>query len=61
MTTKPRHRLTLKDRLSRLTFTQACKHLGDEGRHLKSRWHWTLAPVFTARTGTSAQAANPNI
>ena len=34
MTTKPRHRLTLKDRLSRLTFTQACKYLGDEGRQL---------------------------
>ncbi len=34
MTTKPRHRLTLKDRLSRLTFTQACKFLGEEGRHL---------------------------
>ena len=34
MTTKPRHRLTLKDRLSRLTFTQACKYLGQEGRRL---------------------------
>jgi hypothetical protein len=34
MTTKPSHRLTLKDRLSRLTFTQACKLLGDEGRQL---------------------------
>ncbi len=34
MTTKPRHRLTLKDRLSRLTFTQACKYLGEEGRRL---------------------------
>lgn len=34
MTTKPRHRLTLRDRLSRLTFTQACKYLGENGRHL---------------------------
>ena len=34
MTTKPIHRLTLKDRLSRLTFTQACKLLGEEGRQL---------------------------
>jgi ERCC4-related helicase len=34
MTTKPRHRLSLKDRLSRLTFTQACKLLGEEGRQL---------------------------
>ena len=34
MTTKPRHRLTLKDRLSRLTFTQACKYLGEHGRRL---------------------------
>jgi len=34
VTTKPRHRLTLKDRLSRLTFTQACKYLGEEGRRL---------------------------
>ncbi|MCH7751243.1 MAG: DEAD/DEAH box helicase [Planctomycetes bacterium] len=34
MTTKPRHRLSLKDRLSRLTFTQACKYLGKEGRPL---------------------------
>ena len=34
MTTKPSHRLTLKDRLSRLNFTQACKLLGPEGRQL---------------------------
>jgi ERCC4-related helicase len=34
MTTKPSHRLTLKDRLSRLNFTQACKLLGAEGRQL---------------------------
>ena len=27
-----RRELTLKDRLSRLTFTRACKLLGDEGR-----------------------------
>jgi hypothetical protein len=37
MTTKPSHRLTLKDRLSRLTFVQACKLLGDEGRRLIQR------------------------
>ncbi len=34
MTTKVSHRLTLKDRLSRLNFTQACKLLGAEGRQL---------------------------
>ena len=34
MTTKPRHRLTLKDRLSRLTFIQASKLLGENGRRL---------------------------
>jgi hypothetical protein len=37
MTTKPSHRLTLKDRLSRLTFLQACRLLGDEGRQLIQR------------------------
>ncbi len=37
MTTKPSHRLTLKDRLSRLTFLQACKLLGEEGRQLIQR------------------------
>ena len=37
MTTKPTHRLTLKDRLSRLNFTQACKLLGEEGRQLIQR------------------------
>ncbi len=37
MTTKPSHRLTLKDRLSRLSFTQACKLLGEEGRQLIQR------------------------
>jgi ERCC4-related helicase len=37
MTTKPSHRLTLRDRLSRLTFTQACKLLGEEGRRLIQR------------------------
>jgi superfamily II DNA or RNA helicase len=31
---KPSHKLTLHDRLSRLTFDQACKLLGDEGRKL---------------------------
>lgn len=34
MTTKPSHRLTLRDRLSRLNFTQACKLLGEHGRQL---------------------------
>ena len=34
MTTKPSHRLTLRDRLSRLNFTQSCKLLGAEGRQL---------------------------
>ncbi len=34
MTTKPSHRLTLRDRLSRLNFTQACKLLGPEGKRL---------------------------
>jgi hypothetical protein len=34
MTTKASHRLTLKDRRSRLNFTQACKLLGAEGRQL---------------------------
>ncbi len=37
MTTKASHRLTLKDRLSRLNFTQACKLLGAEGRQLIQR------------------------
>ena len=37
MTTKSTARLTLKDRLSRLTFTQACKLLGDEGKQLIQR------------------------
>lgn len=37
MTTKAGHRLTLKDRLSRLNFTQACKLLGPEGRQLIQR------------------------
>lgn len=37
MTTKPASRLTLTDRLSRLTFAQACKMLGDEGRKLIQR------------------------
>lgn len=34
MTTKPSQRLTLKDRLSRLNFTQACKLLGENGQQL---------------------------
>src|SRR6516164_2430246 len=33
-TVKPSEKLTLHDRLSRLTFEQACKLLGDEGRKL---------------------------
>lgn len=37
MTTKASHRLTLRDRLSRLNFTQACKLLGAEGRQLIQR------------------------
>ncbi len=37
MTTKASHRLTLKDRLSRLNFTQACKLLGAQGRQLIQR------------------------
>ena len=37
MTTKASHRLTLKDRLSRLNYTQACKLLGEEGRRLIQR------------------------
>jgi len=31
---KQRRELTLKDRLSRLTYLQACKLLGSEGRNL---------------------------
>lgn len=42
MTTKPTHRLTLKDRLSRLSFTQACKLLGEEGRRLIQRGGMTV-------------------
>lgn len=34
MTTKKSEALTLKDRLSRLTYTQACKHLGAQGKQL---------------------------
>ena len=37
MTTKPSHRLTLRDRLSRLDFTTACKLLGPQGRRLIQR------------------------
>src|SRR5713226_760889 len=33
-TTKPIHKLTFHDRLSRLTFIQAAKLLGEEGRKL---------------------------
>ena len=36
-TVKPLDKLTLHDRLSRLTFMQACKLLGEEGRHLIAR------------------------
>ena len=34
MRTKPSDRLTLRDRLSRLTFAEACKLLGEEGKQL---------------------------
>ena len=34
MTTKPSNKLTLKDRLSRLTFLQAAKLLGEHGQKL---------------------------
>ncbi|MDB2686702.1 SWIM zinc finger family protein [Mariniblastus sp.] len=34
MTTKPEHKLKLRDRLSRLSFMQAVKQLGDEGKQL---------------------------
>ncbi len=34
MTTKPANRLTLKDRLSRLTYLRACKLLGPRGKQL---------------------------
>ncbi len=34
MRTKPSDRLTLRDRLSRLTFTEACKLLGEDGKRL---------------------------
>ncbi len=34
MRTKPGERLTLRDRLSRLTFTDACKLLGPDGKWL---------------------------
>jgi superfamily II DNA or RNA helicase len=46
MTTKPSHRLTLRDRLSRLDFMQACKLLGPEGRRLiqlGGKWDIVLA------------------
>jgi len=33
-TTKPSHKLSFRDRLSRLTFEQACKSLGPHGRRL---------------------------
>lgn len=36
-TTKPSHRLKLRDRLSRLNFTQVCKLLGAQGRQLIQR------------------------
>jgi superfamily II DNA or RNA helicase len=34
MTTKPENKLKLRDRLSRLSFTQAVKQLGDDGKQL---------------------------
>ena len=43
---QPSGRLSLKDRLSRLTFTEACKLLGPEGRQLIQRhantWEFKL-------------------
>ena len=45
MRTKPSERLTLRDRLSRLTFTDACKLLGDDGKRLiqaGSKWEIKL-------------------
>lgn len=46
----PGHRLTLKDRLSRLTFTDACKLLGPRGKQLIQRsanlWDFQLADDF---------------
>src|SRR5438132_1317616 len=37
VTTLPRHRLSLKDRLSRLTFIEACRLLGPTGAKLIQR------------------------
>ena len=34
MTTKPERKLTLRDKLSRLTYLQAAKLLGNNGKHL---------------------------
>ena len=45
MRTKPSERLTLRDRLSRLTFSDACKLLGDDGQRLiraGSKWEIKL-------------------
>jgi hypothetical protein len=35
--TRPSHRLTLRDRLSRLNYIQACKLLGEQGKQLLAR------------------------
>ncbi len=37
MTSKPENQLTLKDRLSRLTYLQVCKLLGEDGKQLLQR------------------------
>jgi hypothetical protein len=37
MTSEPENKLTLKDRLSRPTYLQACKLLGDDGKPLLQR------------------------
>src|SRR5687767_368553 len=34
MTTKPSHKLSFRDRLSRLSFEQACKLMCPQGKHL---------------------------
>src|SRR5690348_4128654 len=45
-TTKPRSKLNLKDRLSRLTFLEAAKLLGPEGKRLiqksANRWDFKI-------------------
>src|SRR5258708_21485319 len=46
MKTRPSGQLSLKDRLSRLTFIEACKLLGPEGKKLiqkANQWEFKLA------------------